>query len=321
MTTLNKVKVIKEQLEQVQARILENEKLQKEFPKQKRGLLIALTTLKQLEKEMIDALKDEYVTKNNEVYEVLLTGNNLKGNIPLKDAGEMFIDEQNLFTTFAVEEALPKTAQIPPNIIRDTQMILRATAGSSFKIIVTGPQKVLYNVDDAETPVKRAFNDIKELIRIGSNKELLKTEESRLGSKKITAYRNLLNILYEKNMNLEISTRTSDRKDLPIFSIKKEDARNIYNALIEKTNPTKNVIEMTGVLKGIDVVREPYFKIITEHDKKKKVNRIYFTDDLLDNVLKHMKKLSKINVQIMVKERGVGGKPFLKNHLINFVDD
>ena len=74
MTNPSNVDIILEQLDRVQARIRENESLQIKYPENKNGLLIALTTSKQLEKEMIEALKDEYVSDNNEVYELHLKG-------------------------------------------------------------------------------------------------------------------------------------------------------------------------------------------------------------------------------------------------------
>ena len=220
MTTINKIKVIKEQLEQVQARILENEKLQEEYPKQKRGLLIALATLKHLERDMIDAIKDEYVSNNHETYEIYLKGENLKGSsIPIKDLGELLIEEQNMITSFGSNKPLRRNSTISSQIINNSQVNLVATAGGSFRIILNSPQKVFFDVDNAESVIKHAFSDINELIECGENREALEAQESKLGSKKINAYKKLLNLLYEKDMNMEISTRTSNKENVPIFNI------------------------------------------------------------------------------------------------------
>lgn len=320
--TLDNADVIKKQLEQVQARILENEKLQEEYPKQKRGFLIALTTLKQLETEMIDALKDEYVKLNNEVYEIILTGKDLHGYINLEDAGEFFIQKQHMITTFGSEEALSLNAQIPGHITNGTQMALRATAGGSFKIILTRSQKVLSDVETAESPVKHAFNDIQKIIRCGSNKELLKAEESRLGPKKIKAYKDLLSTLYEKDINMEVSTRTSKKENIPILNLKTNDAKKYYNTLIEKEEPSEEDIEITGVLRAFDFTTLIHnFKIVEKSGNQEKPVRIYHSNEFDNDVLDHMNKLSKVKVQIVINQKGIGEAPSKKRFLIKFVND
>ncbi len=323
MTTINNITVIKEQLEQVQARILENKKLQIEYPKQKRGLLIALATLKHLENDMLDALKDQYVSNNSETYEIYLKGKGLEGSsISIMDLGQLLIEEQTTITSFGSKEALKKNATIPQHIVNNSQLNLLATAGGSFKIIVSNPQKVLCDVDNADSVVKHAFSDIKKIIECGKNKELLKAEESRLGAKKITAYKKLLNLLYEKNISMEISTRKSNKENLEIFKIKSKEARNVYNVLIEKEKPSEEKFEITGVLRAFDFTTLiHYFKIVTKKENKEKAIRVQFTDDLDDIVLEHMNKLSKINVKRIINKRGIGESDFSVYNLLNFVDD
>lgn len=322
MTNHSNVKVIKKQLEQVQARILENEKLQEEHPKQKKGLLIALATLKQLENEMIEALKDAYIIDHNEVYEIRLTGKNIKRqSIPIMDLGQFLIDQQTAINSFGSEKILNKYATIPTDIINKSQMNLVATAGGSFRIILTTPQKVLCDIDNAESTVKYALKDIQKLVECGSNKQLIKTEESRLGPKKITAYKNLLHTLYEKNIDMNVSTRTSNKEDSPIFSIKKENAKTVYNVLIEKEKPSKDDIQVTGVLEAVDFTTSIHkFKIVAKQENKEKTIPVYFKDDLDEDVLNHMKKLSKVNLRRITNKKGVGEKDSQEYQLLNFDD-
>lgn len=323
MTTNSKIGYIKEQLEEVQARILENKKLQEEYPEQKTGLLIALSTLEHLESDMVDALKDEYVANNKEVYETHITGKNVDDrSIPIQDLGEFLIKEQTAVTAFGSKNPLGKNATIPQEVISNTQLNLTATAGGSLRIILTTPQKILYDVDNAESTVKHAFNEIQKLIQCGNDTNLLKAEETRLGSKKITAYKKLLETLYEKDLNMEISTRTSSKKDLPIFTIEKKDAKNVYNALIKKERSSRDHIEMTGVLEAVDFGKnDRFFKINTKIENRKRKVRVFFKEDLDEDVLKHMRKLSKVKLNRVTNKKGVGEKDFMKYHLINFEDD
>lgn len=323
MTTINKTKVIKEQLEQVQARILENEKLQEGYPKQKRGLLIALATLKHLEKHMIDAIQDEYVSNNHETYEIYLKGKNLKGSsIPIKDLGELLIEEQNTITLFGSKDPLKRNSTIPSQIINNTQVNLVATAGRSFRIILNSPQKVFFDVDNAESDIKHAFSDINELIECGENRDALEAQESKLGSKKINAYKKLLNLLYEKDMNMEISTRTSNKENIPIINIQSKNAKNVYNALIEKEEPSEDIIEITGVLRAFDLTTLIHnFKIVTKIENKEKTIKVHFNNELDDEVINHMNQLSKVILQRVINQRGIGENNFLTHTLINFVDD
>ena len=321
MTTTDKVKIIQEQLEQVQTRILENKKLQEEYPEQKRGLLIGLATLKHLEADMFETLKDEYVINNHEVYEIYLTG--MRGHsIPIKDLGQILIDQQATITSFGSEKPLKLNASFPTDLTNKTQMNLLATASGSFRIILATTQKVLMDGDNAESTVKTALNDIQKLIECGSNKELLRAEESTLGSKKIATYKDLLRTLYEKNINMEISTRTSNKENIPIFNIKKDRARTIYDALIARENPDKDTVEMTGVLDAVDFTTKiDKFKIVIKKGNKEKSIPVRFSDDLEDDVVIHLRKLSIVIVKRTINKKGVGEKEFIEYHLINFEDN
>lgn len=318
--TSEQIKIINKQLEDVQARILENLELQRKYPNQKRSLLIGLKTLKHLEHDMIDSLKDAYLISNREVYETRITGKNVvDGTIPIMDIGKFFVDKQTVFNTFGSEKALGRNANIKSDVKLDCQFNLAAVAAGSFRIILTSSQKVLLDADNAETKIKHAYKDIQNLIELGMDKELLKKAESDLGVKKINAYKKFLETLFETGMNIEFSRRKSDKTDLTLFSIKKEQAKEIFDVLIETDNKDDDIITLTGVIGAFDyIVKRPKFKIVDEHEK---TTQVYFDRHFTDEVLNHVKKLSKVNVKQITQDRGIGQTEFIEYHLISFDED
>ena len=69
-----KPKSIKQELEEVQSLILDNLYLQEKYPERKRGLELSLNSLRQLETEMFEALKQQKLNQKLEVYEIHLDG-------------------------------------------------------------------------------------------------------------------------------------------------------------------------------------------------------------------------------------------------------
>lgn len=321
MSTNSNVKLIKKELEEVQARILENKQLQEKYPEEKEGLSIALATLQHLEHDIIETLKSQYVYDNFEIYEIDLKGKNLDSSIPILDLGQILIEKQEMVNSFGSKNALKKGATIPKSVINNSQLNLVATASGSFKFLLKTPQKVLFDVDNAESVVKHAFNDIKQLIEIGRNKELLEFEELRLGSKKINAYKNFLNILFEKDINLEISAHKSDKRNISVLTMESKKAKNIYNTMIEKKEPLKEDIEITGVIRGFDLTTFiHYFKIVPkkEHGEGKPI-KVVFDTKFDEEVLEHVNKLSKVYVKRIINQKGIGETPTKKYHLITFI--
>lgn len=318
--TSEQIKIINKQLEDVQAHILENLELQRKYPNQKRSLLIGLKTLKHLEHEMFEALKDAYLFNKREVFETRITGKNVvDGTAPIMDLGHFFIDKQKAINAFASEKKLGINANVPSDVTLDSQLNLAGVADGSFRVIFTSSQEVLVDADNAETKIKHAYRDIQYLLECGTDKELLKKAESDLGPKKIDTYKKLLNTLFERGMNIEFLKRTSNKTDLTLFTIKKEDAKQIFDVLIETDDEDEDIITLTGVIGAFDyVVKRPLFKIV---EKNKKPITVYFDRHFTDEVVNHVKKLSKVNVKQITQERGIGQKEFIEYHLISFEDD
>lgn len=318
--TSDQVKILNKQLADVQDRILENLELQKKYPDQKRGLLIGFNTLKHLEHDMIDALKDAYLLSNREVFETRIRGKNVvDGTIPIMDIGHFFIDKQNVFASFGSEKKMGATANIPSDVLLDSQFNLAAVGAGSFRVVLTSSQEVLLDADHAETKIKHAYRDIQNLIDCGTDKELLKKAESDLGPKKINAYKKLLETLFKTGMNIEFSKRKADKTDQTLFSIKKEEAKQIFDVLIETDDKDDDIITLTGVIGAFDyIVKRPKFKIVNENEKP---ITIYFDKHFTDEVVNHVKKLSKVNVTQITQDRGIGQKEFIEYHLISFEDD
>lgn len=320
MRTVNTEKSIKEQLDEVQARILENEELQMKYPTYKNGLLIALKTLKQLENGIWESLKRETALKNHEIYEIHLTGDKVQTNIPMKELGRFLIEEQDMINSFASEDGLKKQATIPPDIINNSQLNVVATAGGSFKILLKSPQTVLVDLDKADSIVKHAFDDIQKIVDCGDDEELLKKEGSRLGSKKLSAYKEVLELLYEKEMNMGISTFMKN-EDVPIVNIRSSKAKTIHNTLIKRKKTKPEHIKVTGTIRAFDFTTLTHsFKIVVKEGKKTKNLKVFFNEKFDDIILENINKLSKVELLMHIRTKGIGETPSYNYELVKFLD-
>lgn len=320
MSENDRITLIRQQLANVQGRIAENKKLQSKFPKQRRGLEITLSTLKHLESDMITALQEELSFNTFEVYQLRFAGPKTNNqSISLNDFGELLIGQQGLVTTFASEKTLGKNAQIESDIVLDSQMDLIAVAPGSIKVIVSNSQKVLCDVEKAETPIKHAFNDLKKIIDCGNEEELLKAEENRLGPKKIVAYKKFLKMLYEKDLDMEISSR-SNRQDVPIINIDSKSAKSTYDILIKNEKPHEDELVLTGVIRGYDLDKGK-FRFVVEEGKKSKNVYGKFNPNLEDKVVKNANKLVKVNLSRIKERKGIGERESKNHELLNFIED
>lgn len=311
---------IRQQLANVQSRIAENKKLQYKYPKQRRGLEITLSTLEHLESDIINVLQDELTFNNFEVYQLHFEGPKTKSHsIPIHVFGELLIGKQGLITSFASDKALPINARIDPKIAMNSQLDIVAVAPGSIKVIVSNSQKVLCNVEHAETPVKHAFDDLKKIIDCGDDEELLKEEATRLGPKKIVTYRKFLRILYEKDLDMGVSSRLN-QKEVSLIDIKTKEAKNIYNTLIKKENPKEDELVVNGVLRAVNL-DSGSFKIVVGEGKKSKNMYGKFNPNLEDQVAKNTNKLVKVNLSKITKRKGLGERESNIHELLNFIDD
>ena len=212
-------------------------------------------------------------------------------------------------------------ATVSGNTILNTQMNVVAGAGGSFKIIIRPDQKVLCDVDNAESVIKHSITDLKKLVECGSKSELLKTEELRLGDKKFNAYKDFLETIHNNEIDMEISTRISEKIDIPLIRLKSKDAKIIYNVLIKEEKPPNDTVKISGVIKAVDLTTSPHiFKIVTKIDKKEKPITVKFDDSFDNLILDQMKKLSNVNLEKSINKKGINERESITYKFKNFIN-
>ena len=296
----NKPKSIKQELEEVQSLILENLYLQEKYPERKRGLQLSLNSLRQLETEMFEALKQEKVNQKLEVVEMRLDGLSItNGSMPMKEYGQFLIDSQEVITYFAEDRPLSLNQSPSINTYNNTQMDVFAQCTGSLRVLLISKQARLDN-EENESPVNRAF---KKLNRISSSddefSEIIKKE--KIGKKQISSYKKLMNELSSQYLNLEVKKPVKDKSDELLWDINKEKAFKIFKLIDEKPKPKEKTKSITGIVKALDLEKH-MFKIESTYGDETKIIRCDFDKKYEDYMVDNFNKEITVKLKNITEE-------------------
>lgn len=299
----NNHKSTKEQLENVQSLILENLYLQDKYPERKFGLKLSLESLRDLESEMFEALKQEQVNKKLEIYEMRLEGMSItNGSMSMKEYGKILIDSQEVITSFAEDKPLSLNQSPSINTRNVTQMDVFAQCNGSLRILLISKQSKLDN-DENNSLINIALKKLNKLSSSGEN--LLETiKKENIGKKQILTYKNLMESLYSMNINMEIKKPVKNNSDEILCDIDTYKSYKMFNLITEKHDSKKETKQVTGIIKAVDLDKGK-FKIESKFGDKTEI----ITSDFHKNYEEFMVK--NLNKEITVE---------LKNITEDFVD-
>ncbi len=262
-----KPKSIKQELEEVQSLILDNLYLQEKYPERKRGLELSLNSLKQLETEMFEALKQQKLNQKLEVYEIHLDGSLVNpGDMPMGEYGEFLVNSQKLITSLA-DKPLSINRSPSKEIQDSTELNVYAHCSGSLKIMLISRQSKLD--DDVESPINNAFKKLNEISNFNGDISEL-SEKENIGKKQILNYKNLMETLSSMNLDMEIKKPIKGKPDEILCDINKRKAHRMFKLITEKQEPKKENKQVTGIIKAVDL--EKYkFKIESTFGDKKEI--------------------------------------------------
>lgn len=263
----NNHKSIKQELEEVQSLILENQYLQEKYPERKLELELGLESLKELEKEMFEALKQQKLNQKLEVYEINLEGPLVNpGDMPMEEYGEFLVNSQKLITSLA-DKPLSINGSPSKEIQEMTELNVYAHCSGSLKIMLISRQSKLD--DDVESPVSNAFKKLNKISNFNGDISEL-SEKEGIGKKQIYNYKNLMETLSSMNLDLEIKKPIKENSDEILCEINKIKAHKIFKLITEKREPKKENKQVTGIIKAVDLEKGK-FKIESTFGDKKEI--------------------------------------------------
>lgn len=296
----NNSKPIKQQLEDVQSLILENLYLQEKYPNKKLELELGLESLRELESEMFEALKQEKVNQKLEVVEMRLDGLSItNGSMPMKEYGQFLMDSQEVITYFAEDRPLSLNQSPSTEIYNNTQMDVFAQCTGSLRVLLISKQSRLDN-EENESPVNNAF---KKLNRISSSDdgliEIIKKE--KIGKKQISSYKKLMNELSSQHLDLEFKKPVKDKSDELLWDIKKEKAFKMFKLIDEKPKPKEKTKSVTGIVKALDLEKHR-FKIESTYGDETKIIKCDFDKKYEDYMVDNFNKEITVRLRSITEE-------------------
>lgn len=283
----NNHKSIKQELEEVQRLILENQFLQEKYPERKFGLELGLQSLKELESEMFEALKQEKLNQKLEVYEIHLIGSLVNaGAMPMEKYGEFLINSQKLITSLA-DKPLSVNGIHSKELQKDTELEVYAHCSGSLKIMLISKQSKLDN-DEFETPIINAFIKLNEIVNYDGNISEL-GEKQNIGKRQILDYKNLMESLSSMSLDMEIKKPMKDKPDEVLCNIDVRKAYKMFRLIDEKPKPEEIINQVTGIVKAVDLEKHS-FKIESNYGDETNIIRCDFDKKYEEFMVEHFNK-------------------------------
>ena len=289
-------KSIREELMDVQNLILENQYLQEKYPEKKRGLEISLISLKKLESEMFEALKNEKLNQNREIYEIHLDGLLVNyGTIPMKKYGEFLIHGQELISSLA-DKPLGSNQSLSSKIQKETELDVYATCSGSLRILLISKQAKLDN-DENNSKLINAFEKLNVLSNYDG--DILEfTKHENIGKKQVSYFKKLMKSLSDMHLNMEIKKPNFNDSDDIICDINEFKSYKMYKMIEDINEPKENTIEVEGIVRAVDL-DDKIFKIESNYDNKKETIKCNF-DKKFEEII-----ASNLNKEISVAIKSV----------------
>ncbi|MDR1820020.1 MAG: hypothetical protein LBR15_07235 [Methanobrevibacter sp.] len=299
----------KQKLENIQRLILENKELQEYFPKNE-TLSISLKSFKRIENTIFDELKREKSSENIEIYETILENDEFNGTIPSEILGNFLIDNQNTINAFAKNIS---NGDEPIN----TQLDFYASASGSFKILFTNKQRVLMDINKADTIINRSLKKMSELNSC-KNKDV-KYIIDKFGRDPVRQYKKLVATLSTKNLNVEFK-KIYKNNEKSIFRLENKDSKKIYALLDKEPGSDTDLLDLSGIVKAIDLTENHHFKIKTEINSKNKNFSVSFKKEFDDLLKDKLDRFIRVKVEKITNFQKVDRNTQNKYNLVEILD-
>ena len=312
----NNHKSIKQELEEVQRLILENQFLQEKYPERKFGLELGLQSLKDLESEMFEALKQEKLNQKLEVYEIHLIGSLVNaGSMPMEEYGKFLINSQKLITSLA-DKPLSVNGAHSKELQNETELEVYAHCSGSLKIMLISKQSKLDN-DELDSSINKAFIKLNELVNYEGNISELGEKED-IGKRQILDYKNLMGSLSSMNLDMEIKKPMKDKPDEVLCNIDVRKAYKMFRLIDEKPKSEEIINQVTGIVTAVDL--EKYkFKIESKFGDKTEIITSGFNEKYEEFMVDNFNK--EITVELRnTTEKFIDRNPNSTYELANIID-
>lgn len=147
---------------------------------------------------------------------------------------------------------------ISASVRSKTQLVAFATRPGSFAISMASVND-LHLFDEPTT--SRVLELLSDLLEASSSQESLREKLIAMKSRAVAKYRRMLEALIEHDTNLRIFWGSPQRGPL-VLSLKLEDAIAALAIVRNVERDMADVVEMTGVLKAIDITNSRKFKLL-----------------------------------------------------------
>ena len=258
----NNHKSIKQQLEEVQSLILENLYLQEKYPEKKFGLQLGLESLRDLETEMYEALKQEQVNKKRETWEWCFKGNMVQnGFIPMKEYGELLINGQDLITSLS-SDPLNLNQPLPYN---ENRLLVAGSCSGSLRVLLLSEQTKL-DTEESHSPINEAMIKLNKISNYEGDLNEFNNKEN-VGKKQMALYRNFVKSLSDMKLDFEVKKPLHNGSDKLVFSIDALKSLKIAKSFENNKKHEETTETVEGVIRAVDFK----FKIESHYRNRKQV--------------------------------------------------
>lgn len=251
------------ELDRLRELIDDNRQLVEEDPEEL-ALQLNLMSLESREKFLLDELHESNRRLSIDTFDLDISGEPAKYHrIYSNVLGDLLIGFQGLINSIShsiVKGPSESRGPIPESIVAGSRVVVRATCGGSFRVILSSDQPALI-----ESATKTALRRLNALLDCEDNKDLIKQEIKELGPRTISSYKKFLEIIYKSKSEIKLYDLLRP-EEFNTKIVTSDLAEKIWKVIDKEEIIPDKEEDYRGIIKALNLIKYNFQFVISDSD-------------------------------------------------------
>jgi hypothetical protein len=305
---------ILKELDSLRELIDDNRQLVEEDPEEL-ALQLNLMSLKSREKFLLDELHESNRRLSIDTFDLDIGGESVKYHrIYSNVLGDLLVGFQGLINSIShsiVKGPSESHGPIPESIVTGSRVVVRATCGGSFRVILSSDHPALI-----ESATKTALRRLNALLDCEDNKDMIKKEIKELGPRTISSYKKFLEAIYKSKSEIKLYDMLKP-EEFDTKVVTSELAEKIWKVIDKEDSIPDKEEDYRGVIKALSLIKYNFQFIISDSGA---VISGGFDPSLSDKMKHYLDRLATAHFKISTKQNETTEKMDLHYDLMRFIE-
>lgn len=249
------------ELDQLRKLIDDNTQLVEEDPDEL-ALQLNLMSLQSRETFLLEELQESNRRISIDTFDLDIGGESAKYHrIYSNVLGDLLVGFQGLLNSIyhsMIKGPSESRGPIPESIVSSSRVVVRATCGGSFRVILSSDHPTLI-----ESPAKTSLRRLNTLLECEDNREMIKQEIKELGPRTINRYKKFLEIIYKSKSEIKLYDIVKpDGFDTKVVT--SELAEKIWNIIVKEEIIPETEEDYRGVIKALSLIKYNFQFVLSD---------------------------------------------------------